>query len=130
MMKRTLSTAFAAIALGGVLLAPHASGASPSARTYQLVTRVLERQPGTNAHDGTMRLTVAGDGAITGYYRPRNGRFIQVNGGVDPQGQLWIDIGLRAAAPNHFIGTFHDGSIDATSTTGNLILELIGTPQK
>lgn len=130
-MQRTLRTTLATSALAAAMLAPIASGANTNTTTYTLVTSIFERQPGTNEHDGTMLLTVTPDGAITGYYRTRNGRFIPVNGGVDSQGSLWIQIGANPeGVTGRFFGTFKGGRIDATSTKGELVLELLGKPQK
>jgi hypothetical protein len=130
-MKRARCSTLIASALAAFLLAPTASDANPNTTTYKLVTSVFERQPGTDEHDGTMQLTVAADGTITGYYRPRNGRFVLVNGGVDAQGSLWLEIGVSAeGVAGRFFGTLKDGKLDATSTKGDLVFELIGTPQK
>jgi hypothetical protein len=56
---------------------------------------------------GTMRITVDPSGIISGTYVTTDGRLLPVNGGLQPNGNVWLDVG-----PTRVSGQWQqDGSI-------------------
>src|SRR5471032_1793693 len=100
-MKQILRTAITTVALGGLLLAPLGAQAASAERDYQLNTRIILQRPDAGEYDGTMQLRVTSDGIVSGYYRPDNGRFIAVTGGLSNT-QFWLDIGSLGPDALHF----------------------------
>jgi hypothetical protein len=127
-MKNTLRKAITTVALGAILLAPLGAQAASAERDYQLNTRIVLQRPQAGEFDGTMQLRVTSDGIVTGFYRPDNGRFIAVTGGLSDK-TFWLDIGSLGPDALHFTGTFVDGHIDAAAFSGDRDLKLIAQPK-
>jgi len=127
-MKSILHRVFTTAAIGAMLLAPLGAQAASAERNYQLNTRIILQRPQAGEFDGTMQLRVTSDGIVSGYYRPDNGRFIAVTGGVSDT-TFWLDIGSLGPDALHFTGTFNDGHIDAAAFAGDRDLKLVSQPK-
>jgi hypothetical protein len=128
-MKTFLRSALMTAAVGATLLVPISSQAASAERHYQLNTRIIEQRPAVGEYDGTMQLNISSDGIVQGFYRPDNGRFVAVTGGVT-ETTFWLDIGSMSSNPLHFTGTFKDGHIDADAFSGDRNLQLVSQPKK
>jgi hypothetical protein len=128
-MKTFIRSLLMTAAVGATLLTPISSQAASAARHYQLTTRILEQRPAVGEYDGTMQLTVTPDGIVSGFYRPSDGRFVAVTGGVSDT-TFWLDIGSMSSNPLHFTGTFKDGRINADAFSGDRNLLLVTQPKQ
>jgi hypothetical protein len=125
-MKTFFRSVLMTVAVGATLLMPIGAQAASASRQYQLNTRIIEQRPAVGEYDGTMQLTVTSDGIVSGFYRPSDGRFVAVTGGVSDS-TFWLDIGSMSSNPLHFTGTFKDGLIKADAFSGNRNLLLVTT---
>lgn len=75
---------------------------------YQMQSHLVERY-GAGEYQGRLSLTVYPSGIVQGLYRPDDGGFRTVTGGIDGT-KIWLDIGLTR--PLHLTGTFSDGKLD------------------
>jgi len=110
-MTKHIRTAAAAAGLLAALALPVASSAasstSGSPQQYTMQTRFADEYHG-GEWDATMVLTVYPNGIVQGTYRPQDGGWKSVTGGVDGQ-QIWLDIGMMH--PLHLTGTFRNGEL-------------------
>jgi hypothetical protein len=111
-MKSFIRSLLMTVAVGATLLVPISAQAASADRHYQLNTRIIAQRPAVGEYDGTMQLNISADGIVQGFYRPDNGRFVAVTGGISDS-TFWLDIGSMNNNPLHFTGTFKDGHIDA-----------------
>ena len=113
-MTKTIRTAAAAAALLGALALPLAAQAASTttapAQHYQLQTRRFDRLH-AGEYDGQLALTVYPNGIVQGTYRPSDGSFDTVTGGLNGK-TIWLDIGM--AHPLHLTGTFTNGVLATT----------------
>jgi hypothetical protein len=112
-MYNALRAALAAVTLGAMLVAPTGARAAANVHTYSLRTHIAELSPGVGSWDGSLQLNVSDDGIVNGYYRPNDGPFVPVTGGVETNGQFWLEIGDAIRGADTYSGTFKDGQIDA-----------------
>jgi hypothetical protein len=112
MIIRKLVATLGLLALAALPLAAPAATEAPGANTapaqYTLPTRLVDRY-GVGEYDGTLSLTVYPSGIVQGYYRPDDGGYRTVTGGVDGK-TIWLDIG-SGFRPLHVSGTFQNGKL-------------------
>lgn len=121
MTTTALRAAAAALGLalaGGLPLAAGAATSS-TAGTQTYVLNAVSTQPyRAGEYDGRMRLTIAPNGIVQGTYRDlTEGLSKTVTGGLEPNGQIWLEIGgtLRS---QRFLGTFRDGVLHTVIQAG------------
>jgi hypothetical protein len=116
-MRRThLTSAVLAAALGFGTVGSTARAASTTlalapitgATSVNLTTEFRPSETG-GEYDGTLQLHVSRDGIVSGFYRPSDGSFVPVEGGLDGE-KLWLDFGWRGRV--HITGTFDGRSLD------------------
>jgi hypothetical protein len=78
---------------------------------YQLQSRFFDRY-GAGEYQGLLSLTIYPSGIVQGLYRPSDGGFRTVTGGIDGK-NIWLDIGMTR--PLHLTGTFSGGTLDTTA---------------
>jgi hypothetical protein len=89
-----LGAAVGAVAVA-LLLGMPAMTLAQTAQQTSYTTTLTERLPNTSysGYGGTLRLTTASDGTISGWYIPDDRTdFIAVTGGMN-NGQMWLNIG-------------------------------------
>lgn len=113
MHHTTLRAAAVAAAISTALVLPVASqaAASKQAEHYQLTT-IITQQYQAGEVDGTLSMTVYPSGIVQGFYRPLDGNFRTVTGGVDGR-NIWLDIGMNRQL--HLIGTFDRGVLSTVA---------------
>jgi hypothetical protein len=85
------------IAIPRVASAAQSASIAPGTHTYR--TAFAPQYVGGGEYDGVLRLRVAPDGAITGYFRNEDAdTFRDVVGGVSGS-HVWLDLGPGLAAP-------------------------------
>lgn len=101
-----------AVATAGILATAALPLASPAATTtsavprhYTLQTQLIESHH-AGAYEGTLALTIYPSGIVQGTYRPADGGFTSVTGGLSGK-DIWLDLGLRGRL--HVTGTFENG---------------------
>ena len=75
---------------------------------YRFETRLAGRFS-AGAYGGTLTLTIYPNGILQGLYRPDDGSYRTVTGGLDGQ-NIWLDIGAMGRL--HLTGTFANGVLD------------------
>lgn len=75
---------------------------------YQLQSHLFDRYH-AGEYQGLLSLTIYPSGIVQGLYRPSDGGFRTVTGGIDGK-NIWLDIGMTR--PLHLNGTFNDGKLD------------------
>lgn len=125
-MNTHIRSALVAASFGALVGLPHAALAQAD-QHYQLTARILEVTPGVGEYDGALQLTIGRDGIVNGYYRPNDGRFVAVTGGLQGD-RLWLQIGAFAAEPLEFTGTLKGGTIEADAFVDDRSLRLEATP--
>jgi hypothetical protein len=105
--KFTAAVPVAAILAALVLPLPTlaATTATAPSHRYQLETRMVSQYE-AGEFDGTLALTVYPNGIVQGQYRPLDGNFRTVTGGLDGR-NIWFDIGPSGRF--RIIGTFENG---------------------
>ncbi|HXW77214.1 MAG TPA: hypothetical protein VEJ20_07385 [Candidatus Eremiobacteraceae bacterium] len=93
-MRNLMTSATAALAAATLLSAPAiASAESAPTFTYATTLRQTQPLPSGGVYTGSLRLTVASDGIVNGWYIPSDeGRFIAVTGG-EQDGKFWLQVG-------------------------------------
>jgi hypothetical protein len=132
-MTTTIRNAAACVGLLAALAlpvaAPAATTTSAQPQHYTLQTR-LAGQYDVGEYDATLSITISPDGIVQGWYRPTDGGFRTVTGGLQGK-NIWLDIG--GIHPLHLTGTFEHGvlktvaaipgpdvyELDSTSVTTN-----------
>jgi hypothetical protein len=108
-MTSSLRTAAAAAVLVAALAAPAASLAATTSSTppqhFDLQTRMVDTYR-AGEFDGTLALTIYPSGIVQGTYRPTDGGFRTVTGGLDGR-NIWLEIGMNGRV--RVIGTFEHG---------------------
>src|SRR5580700_6129652 len=92
--RNALGAAVGAVAVA-LLLGMPAMTLAQTAQQTSYTTTLTERLPNTSysGYGGTLRLTTASDGTISGWYIPDDRTdFIAVTGGMN-NGQMWLNIG-------------------------------------
>jgi hypothetical protein len=114
-MTTNIRTAAAAAALLAAftlpLAAQAASTTSGSPQHYALQTRIVDRYH-AGEFDGALTMTIYPSGIVQGTYRPADGGFRTVTGGIEGTA-IWLDIGMNH--PLHLTGTFKDGVLRAVA---------------
>jgi hypothetical protein len=105
--KFTITSSAAAVIAALALPLPSvaATAATASSHRYQLQTRIVSQYEAGEV-DGVLALTVSSDGIVQGNYRPQDGNFRTVTGGLDGR-HIWLDIGSFGRF--RVIGTFERG---------------------
>ena len=124
-MSTLIRKATAALAIGAFLCLPGIVSATPQTTTQNYATSLRpEYQAGSL--EGTLKLTTAPDGTISGYYRPADeSRQVDVQGGSDGS-SIWLNIGT--------MGQLHiDGKLQGTQIVGATLLngrtyDFVATP--
>jgi hypothetical protein len=124
------AAALGVLTLGLVVARPSAAAASETglaAGTYTFVTTLTPQFYGAGAYEGVLRLTVASDGGISGYFRNDDaGSVREVVGGVTGN-RIWLDLeGSPASAPIN--GTVENGKILGGLYDGHQPFEFVATP--
>ena len=108
-MANRFTTAAAAAGIIAAMALPlpsvAATTATASSHRYQLQTRIVSQYEAGEV-DGILLLTVSPDGIVQGNYRPQDGNFRTVSGGLDGR-KIWLDIGSFGRF--RVIGTFEHG---------------------
>jgi len=116
-MTKTFTTAALAAAIIATLTLPVPSAATTTTNAlpqrYELETRMVPKF-GAGEYDGTLTLTIYPDGIVQGNYRPLDGDFRPVTGGIDGR-NIWLDIGQRGRL--RLIGTFEHGVLNSVVQT-------------
>jgi hypothetical protein len=114
-MNQSFRTVTATAALLAALALPLASQAatttSAPAQHYQLQTRLSDALH-AGEYDGQLALTVYPSGIVQGTYRPSDGGFRTVTGGLDGK-NIWLEIGMQH--PLRLTGTFTNGVLATTA---------------
>jgi len=129
-MSHKFTTAASAAAILAALALPLSSTAATTAtgssHRYELQTRMVSQYE-AGEFDGTLALTVYPNGIVQGNYRPLDGNFRPVTGGLDGH-NIWLDIGNGRRV--HLIGTFEHGVLKAVvQHSGPNTMTFDGVPQ-
>jgi hypothetical protein len=110
-MLRTLA-ATAALTLGALAPAAAATNLPDLPAHITFSTAITPAYFGGGEYAGTLNLTIAKDGSLSGIYRPEDtGMFRTVTGGLDGD-RVWLDLGYDGP---HITGTLRDGKIVGTT---------------
>ena len=109
------------LALTALLVAaPLLALPATAAVTTSTVPRTFDTAfvPQTSAGDlpGVLRIAISHDGIVSGYYRPIDGDFTDVTGGVVGE-RIWLDLGRDGA--RHLVGTYDGTTIRAGALGGS-----------
>ncbi len=117
---RAAAACAAVLAGAGAPLAGFAATASTAQpQHYAFQTELTDRYH-AGAYVGTLALTVYPDGIVNGTYRPDNGAFHTVTGGVEGT-SIWLDVG---SLPNlHLTGTLQNGVLRTSAATRDTVFE-------
>jgi hypothetical protein len=125
-MKKQLRILAAALGLLALAAAPAISATEPTAYATALTQLYGSPAPYT----GTLKLTIAENGSVHGYYFPSDGSswFIPVTGGRNGD-RIWFDIGDDGMY--RVQGRVHDGTIVGTAfTRDNQQYTFVADPQR
>jgi hypothetical protein len=108
-MTKMIRTAAATAGILAAFALPVASSAATTTNAapqhYDVQTQITDRyHPG--AYEGRLVLTIYPSGIVQGTYRPADGGFSDVTGGITGK-EIWLDIGSMGRL--HFTGTFENG---------------------
>ncbi len=109
-------TALASTAAAGS--ADTSAGTTISA-TYVLKSQLLQTDPIFNEEDGTLKLQIAADGNVSGFYYTNQdpAHLIPITGGLRGS-HLWFEFHpLSPSLQADFYGTFKDGKVDVFATS-------------
>jgi len=121
------SVAFAALAVG--LMGATTVSSSTTERDGPIVfdtSFVTAITKTAGAYVGEMRLSIARDGTVTGVYRPIDGSFTDVTGGVDGTS---IHLDIQGAGRVHITGSYRGGVIDGSSWSSGQLLDFTARPR-
>lgn len=114
-MTTSIRAAAAAAGLLAALALPVASRAATTSsappQSYTLHTQLSDRFH-AGAFVGTLVMTIYPSGIVQGTYRPDDGGYRTVTGGVSGD-QIWLDIGMER--PLHVTGTFKNGVLQTVA---------------
>ncbi len=129
MKNNALAVATLGAALGLATVGPASAAQSdaiaPGTHTYH--TAFAPQYFGGGEYDGVLRLRVAADGAISGYFRNQDvGTFRNVVGGVSGS-RVWLDLGPGLAA-SPIEATVKDGKIVGGTYTSGQPYSFVAVP--
>ncbi|MEA2689183.1 MAG: hypothetical protein QOD51_1790 [Candidatus Eremiobacteraeota bacterium] len=108
-MTNTIRTAVAAAGILATAALPLASQAASTTNAapqrYTLQTQLTDSHH-VGAYEGTLALTIYPSGIVQGTYRPADGGYSSVTGGLTGK-DIWLDLGQRGRL--HLTGTFENG---------------------
>jgi hypothetical protein len=78
-------------------------------------------------YGGSLQLTITPDGIVNGYYRPDDGSFHTVTGGLNGN-QIWFDIGYQGGM--HITGTLTGDQIVGGTFIGDRLFDFKAFPKK
>jgi len=134
-MRTIFRIASSAASLGALALGLAAAGSSAAAAaetglapgTYTYATTLTPQFYGAGAYEGVLRLTVANDGGIFGYFRYDDaGTVRSVVGGVTGN-RIWLDLGGNVSTVP-INGTVENGKILGGLYDGRQPFEFVATP--
>jgi hypothetical protein len=104
-IRIAVATAATLAAAALPLASPAATTTSAAPQHYTFQTQLTDGNH-VGAYEGTLALTIYPNGIVQGTYRPADGGFSSVTGGLTGK-DIWLDLGLRGRF--HVTGTFENG---------------------
>jgi hypothetical protein len=108
---RAAATAMLPSAFAVPVASQAASTTSAPPQHFQFQTRLYD-QLHAGEYQGQLALTIYPSGIVQGNYRPYDGGFRTVTGGLDGK-RIWLDLGVDH--PLHLTGTFSNGVLETTA---------------
>jgi hypothetical protein len=114
-MTKSIRGVVVAAALAAAAALPLAAQATTTSNAgpqhYSLETRLTDKFH-AGEFDGTLLLTIYPSGIVQGFYRPYDGGYRSVTGGLNGE-NIWLDIGMMGHS--RVIGTFKDGVLNTVA---------------